>query len=295
MASIDQVLGLDNLVNQRAEYKDIVGILPSSERIKKPIFIVGCPRSGTTVVAKCLGASPECVTSEESFFLLHLWHIFSDLYQGKNWRSWGPLSEYVDEESLVLQMRVFADKIFGNLLDKKPGASVYVDHTPWYGSIAPFIDGFYPDARYVHVVRDGRAVVRSLSVSYQQGHMWAGSSIEESAQVWVRTVRDCLRVKEEAPDRYFEVRHENLTCFPEETLHKLCSDLNLHLVQAVFDEAQVAHSSPSRDLSQVFPGRNKDLIETFSGWPSSWSEEDHIVFCSVASEVMKSLKYFPKD
>lgn len=291
MRTIDKEIDLENVIKPSVNFESLRGVKrKTSSRVVKPIFIVGSPRSGTTALAKCLGASSDCNTNEESFFLLHLWHVFSDVYRGNNWRSYAPLSEYIGEEDLVDTMRNFADKVFSSLLSKKPGASIYLDHTPWYGSIAPFIDVLYPDARYVHIIRNGAYVVRSLQVSFEQGHSWAGSNIEESTKLWRQMVENCLSIKQEIGDRYFEVRHEDFSYSPNEVLRKLCTDLDITYSDDVTDQSKIAHSAPSRDISLFLNSPRENNTEPVL--PNEWTDKSKDNFNSVAKDLMVSLGYY---
>ena len=82
------------------------------------IFIVGCPRSGTTALGKCLAAHSEIAGSDESLFLLMMWTIFNDMHQGDNKRKYTPLKNFLSTEKLIDNIRLFSDNIFDGLLKK---------------------------------------------------------------------------------------------------------------------------------------------------------------------------------
>ncbi len=102
-----------------------------------------------------------------------------------------------------------------------PG-SVWVDHTPENINYAPVLLDFFPNAKVVHLVRDGRAVAASIMPLD-----WGPNSALESAVWWKEIVRDGLTLEETFPGRIIRVRYEDVVRTPEETLPSLCMQLDL--------------------------------------------------------------------
>lgn len=288
MSAIDSELNLGRLVQNKAEYDHTSTLGRTNIKLDSPpVFIVGSPRSGTTVLGKCLAAHPRCHMGEESFFLFHLWHIFSDLHSGMNERNWAPLSTSIDESELLDLMGDFSDRIFLALIGQKSGADVYVDQTQWYGSISPFIDKLYPDARYVHIIRDGRAVTRSLRALSTLGQNWTGNDMRESANIWNTLVHNCLRIGKETPERYTEVRYEELVRDPESTIRKICHDLRLDYSNQMTLPLNTPISDPTRDVGQVL----NPTDDNNKKWPDEWTEEERSIFQEIAGKLMQQLCY----
>ena len=122
----------------------------------KPIFVIGCPRSGTTLIGSCLGSHPEIGGSQESLFLGYLGRIYEDFFLGNARHRTATLKSYVSKEILLNSLGACADDIYSSLLTKIHKIR-YVDHTPWYASWIEFINLLYPDAVFVHEI--GRAHV----------------------------------------------------------------------------------------------------------------------------------------
>lgn len=276
----------------------IDGVWPpkrKSTALEKPVFVVGSPRSGTTVLGRCLGAHPQAVIGEETLIIADFWRIWVELHLGANPRSFAPLREYISSERLIDAMGTFIDSVFCGLFDRSPKAKRYVDHTPWYAGCVPLLNAIYPDCQIVHIIRDGRTVVRSLGVSYDKGFAWCGKSITERSLLWKKLVLSaqnnglCL-----GADRYCEIRYETLCQNPKETLEKVVVWLGLSPADECLKPLSVSHSDPSRnDVCLASSGEvfeiNPRTIK--SEWQEDWSAEVIEEFKTVALSTMCALQY----
>jgi hypothetical protein len=265
--------------------------------VHKPIFVVGCPRSGTTVTGACLAAHPELAGGDETFFLIDFWRIFSELHQGKAGHDWTPLAGYLSTSELLDAIGTFSDRIYGGL-QNRTGKPRSVDHTPWYVTILPFIELVFPDAYFVHVIRDGRDVVRSLTASFAQGRLRsAGSSIGERARFWADMVQlgrggsKRLRVAQ-----YMEVRYENLCSAPRETLEDILHNVGLQWDESVMTPLAVGHVGPSRvnaTLAVRTEGQGVTLQARNVGglWPEDWSDAIRSEFLANARVCLEEFGY----
>ena len=91
--------------------------------------------------------------------------------------------------------------------------------TPQYGFYVPRLLALFPDAQFVHVIRDGRDVAGSLFA-----HRFTGSVIT-GADHWRRSVAAGRQWARLGPERYHEVRFERLVRSPARTLRELCAFL----------------------------------------------------------------------
>lgn len=275
------------------------GPVPVLEKVRSeviaPVFVVGSPRSGTTVLGKCLAAHQGLAGDEESLFLLHLWEIFAQRHQGLFRKGWAPLSGFLSAEDLLEEMGRFSDRVFGALC-KRLGKPRVVDHTPVYGLLAPFINVLYPDAVYVHIVRDGRAVVSSLVNSAAQGFKWADAEVESLGAMWsdiVSMTRE--RCRDLGDGRYIEVRYEDLCSEPERVLRSLCTHLSLGWNDAVLAPLSQSHARPARAEFALAQTREGQLTLTprnaDTGWGAMWSPQSKTQFLKSAGATMIELGY----
>lgn len=277
----------------------IPSINPRPFRLVKPVFIVGCPRSGTTVLGACLGAHPGIGGADESMFLGSFARIYQNHFEGTGPRRDGPLKKYISQRALVESLGACADEIIGSLLSnlKKPR---YVDHTPWYGLWMGFINRIYPDATFLHLVRDGRDVVDSLCHSYEHGYQWAGSSFEERARLWVRLVSSCRRCAMELnlaeSKRYKEVLYEDLCADPYHTLEGVLQFLGLPMVQDALHPLAQPHASPSRTNRTLAVLDRQGVmraqpVRTGGSWPEHWGPAERAEFLRIAGPTLAAFNY----
>jgi hypothetical protein len=199
--------------------------------LNAPLFVVGCPGSGTGGVGRILGAHPRVVY-------------------------WDRASDLVPHGARVLRGEVGAEEGRALYLDvcrrwlrTRSLASIqrFALGCSGHALLVPFLARAFPDARLLHVLRDGRVVARSLaarsvvtcsrleaSVSVGldgrdvreacRDRSWvpadlraefeAGAPAARAALTWVIHVRAALQGRAVAADRYFEVRYEDLVADP---------------------------------------------------------------------------------
>jgi hypothetical protein len=122
------------------------------------VFVIGCPRSGTTVVFDLLRASPSLASIGQEGHVL--WESFHHPRE-HGWRSnaVGP----GDVRSFERRYLAWA---IGALA--RPRGARFLDKTPRNSLRLPYLDALFPDAQYVFVQRDGRATVSSLVVAWRE-------------------------------------------------------------------------------------------------------------------------------
>lgn len=182
-----------------------------------PIFLVGASRSGTTWLQEMLGAHPAIATPHELHFFdryltpwVDAWadHLPEDPERWRQARHVG-LPAALTEETFSALMREVVDRVHGEVLALKPGARVVLEKCA-YGIHAGLILRVLPEARFIHVLRDGRDVVASmLRASRGWGRDWAPASAREAIALWRAHVEAGRRIAR-LTDRYAETRYEEL-------------------------------------------------------------------------------------
>jgi Sulfotransferase family len=209
-------------------------------------FVVGCGRSGTTLVRAMGDGHPELAVPPESHFVVPMaQHRRSDrpldvsafldqLYSYDSFRLWDldrvvlekaladpPPADYPDAVRAVF--RAYAHE---------RGKPRYADKTPGYVLHIAALTRLFPEAVFVHVVRDGRDVASSFR---ELG--WA-DSVEQAALHWRLRVRRGRRAgRALAHGRYHELRYEDLVGDPEGQLRQLCVAIELPFSTAMVDSA----------------------------------------------------------
>jgi hypothetical protein len=209
-------------------------------------FIVGAPRSGTTWLQQLLYVPPDVATGGEShLFCEGLPEVFTNFAHANGMSH---LSTWVARPELLDAARAFCDAVFAAQRDgTRPDAQLILEKTPNHRLQAALQAELYPDAFYVHIVRDGRDATAS------QRQLW-GDRTEEfadpdrSAQAWAAAIND-IRTHFGSL-AYLELRYEDIVGDTPRHLGLIFDHLGLAyddaLLQAAatFGEAPV-HTSPA--------------------------------------------------
>jgi hypothetical protein len=127
------------------------------------------------------------------------------------------------------------------------GKSRYGDKTPAYVQHIRVLADIFPEARFVHLIRDGRNVALSLAEVN-----WGPSDVLDAALQWrERVLRGRQAGAEVGAHRYLEVRYERLVDEPEPILREVSGFVDL-----TFDEAMLRHSETA---AERIPGRPDGL------------------------------------
>src|SRR4051812_12229565 len=163
----------------------------------RPIFVVGCPRSGTTMLQLMLHAHPRIALPPENRFVLPAYqrrHEFGDLHDPARrrdlarWmistRQFGDLG--LDEQR-VIDAVVGAPPTLGSavgtvfrLYAQRFGKPRWGDKRPAYLRSLPALLRMFPDAQIVNIMRDGRDCVASLNEA-----PWSSADIGDHIAAWV--------------------------------------------------------------------------------------------------------------
>lgn len=215
-------------------------LLKNSE--KRPFFIIGCERSGTTLLRVMLSSHPNIAIPYEAI-------QFSKMLNLKNpWAIQWSRGDYefaVDRflaHPFVQDWRISRDQILERLKGKKiikykdiiesayqayaikQGKTRWADKTPSNTFDVAMIKREFPNAQFIHIVRDGRDVY--LSCKKRWGNQSSRLDIQKAAKKWAGWVWTAYRHTERlGTDRYLLIKYEDLVSDPEKTLMNICAFL----------------------------------------------------------------------
>ena len=173
-----------------------------------PIFVVGCPRSGTTLLRVILDSHPSISCGPESRFLYGMRGI-----EERNWSTLVGFGLSLDEWHA--NVRSLFEAFHRRYADHQ-GKARWADKSPDYALMLDYVDTLYPRSQIVHIVRDPRDVIDAWRRFY------GVKSVPRAARAWVRYVRSAHEFAVNHPaDRVLELRYEDLVRQPEETLRAL--------------------------------------------------------------------------
>ncbi len=208
--------------------------------VRKRLFIVGCPRSGTTLLQAILASHPGITSFPETHFLPRV-------VPQVGWRRrLGLPSPGARNELRRLALEsgyggtlpgtlpaILLHQVLGRFvqildratLDRK--AEYWVEKTPRHLVFTDLIERHVPEPRIIHIVRDPRPTIASLlQVTARHPEEWDGSrTIEQCIERWVADVRLSLRLS--LRPRHAILRYEHLVADPSTVVSVLCRKLEI--------------------------------------------------------------------
>ncbi|MCP3899604.1 MAG: sulfotransferase [Desulfobacteraceae bacterium] len=152
---------------------DYIGTgLISTEEISRPVFILGCGRSGTTILGTTLSKHNKITYLHERRDLWFDAYPETDIWTPQATARKGKMaltSENVESVKSQKLRRLF------NRETIKTSKPVLVEKLPINNFRVEFIHSVFPDARFIHIYRNGLEVARSIQKLCEKGH-WFGSN-----------------------------------------------------------------------------------------------------------------------
>jgi len=214
--------------------------------LSRPIFVVGCPRSGTTLVQCILSASSEAFSLPET-------HFFAYVLQAINSSPATPIGQkevrfasqaFETEGELALPATFWAElasrpglmalDIFLAVVEHyRPAPELRViEKTPRHVLHLDTIAAAFPDAVFVEVVRDPIEVASSLlGVPFESSR-----SMLSYAQRWTESIQAARVFSRAQPGRLRTVIYEQLVREPEAAVRDLCAFVGLPYESAMLEE-----------------------------------------------------------
>jgi hypothetical protein len=268
----------------------------------KPVFIGGCERSGTTMLGAMLGSHSRSLCVPESQFMDdQLAHADPDgridsraalgrIMAHERFRLlWGlslePASvQAADLGSTLADLWTWLAQAYGRKVGK-PTAGVWIDHTPTNFRRVRGLLRMFPAARFIHLVRDGRAVAASLLPLD-----WGPNNALHAAEFWM--ARCALGLAAEldlGPDRILRVRYEDVLQEPESSLRRITGFIGLDY------EPQMAAANPSRPTRyhehQHHLVGQAPVRSRAAGWQQVLSRREVEIFEAEAGDFLETLGY----
>jgi hypothetical protein len=270
-----------------------------------PLFVVGVDRSGTTLLSLMLDSHSRLAIPYESHFFVPFYQkqdTFGDL-ASRECRA--RLVEEILAEPYVQQWDgtpaiedVDLDKcgsLSGAINEvysayaRRRGKDLWGDKTPAYTGHVHILDRLFPDARYVHIIRDGRDVALSITQQW-----WGIKDFASALGYWrqlVETARGFLRTL--PAERFVELRFEDLVADPERELRRIAALLRVDFEPTMIDgyRANASQKVGKRiDQQHVHLKRAPSTDQCYK-WKASLPEADRAIAHEIAGSLFRDLGY----
>ena len=266
-----------------------------------PLLVLGVRRSGTTLLRVMLDRHPELAIPDESYFIPQLAdrnrgpvdvdQFVDDLRRLPTLREW---DVPVDEVRMRLRPGMRLGEAIAAVYETyaaRHGKSRWGDKTPMYMQRLRMLERLFPDALFVHLVRDGRDAALSF-LAMPKGivtETWAHpETAAEFASQWRTEVESAQRLgRRVGPRRYHELRYEELVADPERELRRICAFAGLAYEPAMLEYA------PDVDVSAKPHQQSLKRPPTpgLRDWRTQLSPEDVAGFEEVAGDLLRRLGY----
>ncbi|MEE9607233.1 MAG: sulfotransferase [Myxococcota bacterium] len=244
----------------------------------KLFFLIGPPRSGSTLLARMLGTHSAVHAPAEPHLLTPLAHL--GYYASVESAPYDPIisrgaiRELVGElpggeASYLEALRAYSDAIYSPLLEAS-GKRLLLDKTPAYALVLDFLAKLYPRSRYVVLTRHPLAIWSSQVQSFFDGDYQAAHRLNPLLERYVPAMARFLR---ERPVPLHHVRYEELVKDPGTQLEGLCEFLGLE-----FEPQMVNYGGAPQGLAKAAAGLGDPISVAQETRPTTkflerWSDE----------------------
>jgi hypothetical protein len=271
------------------------GLAPHDD---SPIFIVGCSRSGTSLLRDLLRSHPRLSFPPESHFIPRFFRGWGDPATAEEAQALGSRIlrlATVRRWELELRPEAFRScRSFADILEvlygefaRMDGKRRWGDKTPHHVAEIPELARIFPDAKVIHIYRDGRDVALSWLARY-----YGPRNLHSAAVAWRDLVSAGRRDGPRLGSAYTEVSYEGLLEHPERTMRAVCDFLREPFTDSVLKPAERTSPYVWRQI-QRGTYRHRGEIErgNAGNWRDSMALPDRALFESVAGELTRELGY----
>ncbi len=272
----------------------------------EPVFMFGFERSGTTLLSMMVGAHPQIAVPLSPTGLWYRYDdrldayngladrdsvasMVQDLLQEKRIRMWDV--EFTELELLSrIKTASYASVVdaFHALYAEKAGKPFWasIDISTLY--LMDQANRWFPGARFLHIVRDGRDVALS-----HETYKYGLSTTTEVADHWVRDLHANMKMGAMiGPDRYKVICYESLVIHPEETLRNICAFIGVEYSDEMLEYPRMVKKKVPEDRRFLWPDLNKPPKKSNAyRWKTAMSRTKRIVYEWRASQMLTQLGY----
>ena len=205
------------------------------------VFLIGSPRSGSTLLSRVLGAHSSIFAPEEPHLITPIAHL--GYYDSVETAPYDPIITRAASRALVGALpggeaeyldalRAYSDALYSGLFENSGNAKLLLDKTPAYALSLDFLARLYPNARYIVLTRHPIAVWSSFVDSFFDGNDLVAHEHNPLLERYVPAIARFIRTAEVPVHR---VQYENLVQEPEANARQICEFLDIEFEPGMVD------------------------------------------------------------
>ncbi|TLU65781.1 sulfotransferase [Thalassotalea litorea] len=280
-----------------------------------PVFIVGCPRSGTTLLQVKLSAIDDLAIPPEDDFILRFYYLMDqdcnkylsnddidllldDLFEHDNntFSQWHVKRTQIEKcigEYTQLNLRQFIECIYRAFLNRLENKRRWGCKVPYFAAHIPVLHKIFPNARFIHIVRDGRAAYQSmLERRFHPNARQYPRSPFNIAWQWQKFVSLAHNASTNLNEQFLTIHYESLLENPEQIYLQLAnflqveeSQLNQDYYQNILDNQLIR-----QDNIELYVKPKIDASKA-QRWQKELSQYQVVCFEAVAGKTLVEMGY----
>lgn len=285
-------------------------------------FIIGTGRCGTSMLAQMLNSHSKICVPPELQILFEYSNNgprLHEIFKEKKNESFGledfvdllkarcphKFHEYFDYRSFfekqqypIRSLKKLANSLYSEIAESKH-KEMFIEQTPWYGQRIDILNELFPEAKYIHMVRDGRDV----AISFARTPWWhrdIGKNLERwHAEVW-QIIESSNQILSQ--NQMLQVRYEDFVEQPEYSLRRICDFLGIDFEGAMLDTATFidyslysAFNEKKISSSTLNEWSKNKVVPTFKGSRYAWKNYQDFDFSTMPKHITQSLKTLGYD
>lgn len=272
---------------------------------KPLLFILGVPRSGTTLLRVMLDSHPNLAVGPECPWIAGSYGkltSFRDLYESLRDDPRGPVKNFegVTEDHAARALGAAIDQLLFSFA-KSRGKTRWVEKTPNHLADLPFLLKLFPDAKFVHIVRDGRDVACS---SYKERKTWGPELWNPEGMIantrlnalrrWVDWLHRFEDWEREYDFNVLQIFYEDLVRSPREVLGQVLDFFEEPWSDNVLNYKQHKHDLPSWEAGSRDVVRRENVSDSSQGrWRNEFSQLECLIASGFADPTLIKYGYEP--
>jgi hypothetical protein len=260
--------------------KNIKWRFPKKHSKLSIVFVIGAPRSGTTLLQNILASHSKyfSIKSETGFFLYH--NIFDPKKRYFGY-SRSELNEFIKNSSDIIEF--FETCIYN--LDNFDQHKRFIEKTPNHILHLNFLMKYFENGKFIHIVRDGRDCYCS-----SKNNKWVPQ--QKSPKIFAKYWRKCVKniSTNMSNERLKTIKYENLVSNPEYSIKNIMHFLGDNIEISQLDPKVYGNDPRARDFA--FNMLNKKINScSVQRWKKELTKEEIEIFDNIAGKELSAFGY----